>query len=73
MSKTFEQGGIVNPSFKPKYAVVDGVRVCVNANPSEIVLTKEEREALTELAKQPFPADAPVIDYNDLKSRFING
>ena len=67
MSKTFEQGGIVNPSFKPKYAVVYGVRICVNANPSEIVLTKEEREALTELAKQPFQADAPVIDYNDLK------
>jgi len=67
MSKTFEQGGIVSPSFKPKFAVVHGVRVCVNGNPSESVLTKEQCEALTELAKQPFSADAPVIDYNDFK------
>lgn len=67
MSKTFKQGGIVSPSFKPEYAVVDGVRVCTNSNPSESVLTKEQCEALTELAKKPFPADAPVIDYNDFK------
>lgn len=67
MSKTFNQGGIVSPSFKPKFAVVYGVRVCTNSNPSEIVLTKEQREDLTELAERPFPADAPIIDYNDLK------
>ena len=63
----YPKGGIVKHSFKPEWAVVDGVRVCINSNPSEIVLTKEQCEALTELAKQPFPADAPIINYNDLK------
>ena len=38
----------------------------------DMVLTHEQVEALAELAKQPFPKDAPVIQWEDIKKATTN-
>lgn len=43
----YRPGGIVAADFRPEFKTVDGVRVCTNANPCEVVLdTQKIKDAL---------------------------
>lgn len=45
--QSYRPGGIVAADFRPEFKTVDGVRVCTNANPCEVVLdTQKIKDAL---------------------------
>ena len=45
--QSYRPGGIVAADFRQEFKTVDGVRVCTNANPCEVVLdTQKIKEAL---------------------------